>query len=179
MSAALANAYDFDLFEAPRLIKQHSVQADTWLLLEADSTLDDIPARVDVIVPFSLWKTESAALATHNGRVGVWLESDQAVEELAGSIAQLPLIALNFPHFTDGRHYSSARLLRERYGFKGELRAIGDVLRDQLFFLQRCGFDAFVIREDRCAEDALNGLKDFSQSYQAASDQPLPLFRRR
>ena len=72
-----------------------------------------------------------------------------------------------------------ARLLRDRYGYTGEVRAIGDVLRDQLFFMQRCGFDAFVIREDRSAEDALQSLKDFSETYQAATDQPQPLFRRR
>ena len=73
----------------------------------------------------------------------------------------------------------NARLLRDRYKFKGELRAIGDVLRDQLFFMARCGFDAFAIRADKDPEDALQSLKDFSVTYQAATDEPLPLFRRR
>jgi len=94
-------------------------------------------------------------------------------------LAHFQVIALNFPSFTDGRHYSSARLLRERYGYKGEIRAIGDVLRDQLFYMRRCGFDAFAIRADRDPVDALEGLKDFSVTYQAAADDERPLFRRR
>lgn len=89
------------------------------------------------------------------------------------------MIAVNFPAFTDGRGFSSARLLRERYGYKGEIRAIGDVLRDQLFFMRRCGFDAYAIRADRSPEDALVSLDDFSEVYQTSVEQPLPLFRRR
>ena len=91
----------------------------------------------------------------------------------------MPLIALDFPVFTDGRHFSSARLLRERFGYKGEVRAIGDVLRDQLFFMQRCGFDAMAVRADCDAEDALLGLSGFSVVYQTSVEQPQPLFRRR
>src|SRR5690606_12426030 len=100
-------------------------------------------------------------------------------EEIAEDLQHFQVVALNFPAFTDGRHYSSARLLRERYGYKGEVRAIGDVLRDQLFLMRRCGFDAFAVRPDRDPYDALLGLKDFSVTYQAASDDPRPLFRRR
>lgn len=89
------------------------------------------------------------------------------------------VIALNFPVFSDGRNYSNARLLRDRYGYQGELRSIGDVLRDQLFFMHRCGFDAYALREDHDPHAALASLQDFSEVYQAATDQPLPLFRRR
>lgn len=89
------------------------------------------------------------------------------------------VIALNFPAFTDGRHCSSAYLLRNRYGYKGELRAIGDVLRDQLFSYQRVGFDAFALRADKDPVDALKAFEEFSEVYQASTDQPLPLFRRR
>jgi uncharacterized protein (DUF934 family) len=94
-------------------------------------------------------------------------------------VGQLPLIAVYFPKFLDGRGYSTARLLRERYGYRGELRAIGDVGRDQLFYLARVGFDAFLIPEGRDARDALNAFADFPETYQGAVDQPLPLFRRR
>ena len=87
-------------------------------------------------------------------------------------------IDLAFPKFADGRAHSQARLLRERYGYRGELRAVGDVLRDQLFFMARNGFDAFELRADRCLEDALEAFGDFSDSYQPAADQPLPLYRR-
>ena len=86
---------------------------------------------------------------------------------------------MNFPKFTDGRGYSSARLLRDRYSFRGEIRAIGDVLQDQLFYMKRCGIDAYALREDKDIVAALASLRDFSETYQAAVDQPQPLFRRR
>ena len=86
---------------------------------------------------------------------------------------------VNFPQFTDGRGYSIARLLRERYGWRGELRAIGDVLRDQLFYLSRCGFDAFALRDDQDPHAALTAFDDFSEAYQASVERPQPLFRRR
>ena len=88
-------------------------------------------------------------------------------------------VEVNFPSFTDGRGYSTARLLRERFGYRGELRAVGDVQRDQLFNLARCGFDAFLLRKDEDAADALAALEDFSEAYQASVERPLPLFRRR
>jgi uncharacterized protein (DUF934 family) len=86
---------------------------------------------------------------------------------------------VNFPKFGDGRGYSAARLLRERYGWRGELRAIGDIFRDQLQFLAGCGFDAFALREGEDPQEALAGFGVFSESYQATVAQPLPLFRRR
>jgi uncharacterized protein (DUF934 family) len=90
----------------------------------------------------------------------------------------LAVIAVDFPKFSDGRGYSIAFNLRKRLGYTGELRAIGDVLRDQLFQMQRCGFDAYATRQDRSIDDALKGLTVFSETYQASVDQPLPLFRR-
>jgi uncharacterized protein (DUF934 family) len=88
-------------------------------------------------------------------------------------------VEVNFPNFTDGRGYSIARLLRARYGYGGELRAVGDVQRDQLFNLARCGFNAFLLRKDEDADEALAAFDDFSETYQASVDQPQPLFRRR
>lgn len=150
------------------------VAEDAWQLLPADHA-GDIPAG-PVIVPLALW------LANENLHqrpdTGVWLDSHEEPESLAGHTAHLPMIAVRFPAFTDGRGYSIARLLRERLGYTGELRAFGDVLRDQLFFMKRCGFNSYAVREDRPAESALPGLSDFSVTYQAASDNPLPLFRR-
>ena len=95
----------------------------------------------------------------------------------ADDLAYFSMIAIPFPLFTDGRGYSLARILREQYDFKGELRAVGDVLQDQLFYMKRCGFNAFVIRSDKNIEEALSSLHDFSVTYQAATDQPLPHFR--
>ncbi len=109
----------------------------------------------------------------------MWLSPEADPEVLASDISHLPLIAVDFPQFTDGRGYSTGRLLREKYRYAGELRAIGDVLRDQLFYLRQCGFNAFAVRADHNLEDALRGLRDFSDSYQATVVTPLPLFRRR
>ncbi|MDR1462066.1 MAG: DUF934 domain-containing protein, partial [Azoarcus sp.] len=111
--------------------------------------------------------------------VGVWLDSDESPEAIAADLAHFSVIAVNFPKFTDGRGYSTARLLRERYGYAGELRAIGDVLQDQLYFMRRCGFNAYAVRADKDIEAALAGLADFDESYQPAVDSPQPLFRRR
>ena len=162
-----------------RLIKNGAVVNDSWHVLDKDATLDGLPNSDSIIVPLALWLEHSHALKARDGGLGVWLDSDEEVESIAGDLDQFQVIALNFPVFSDGRNYSNARLLRDRYQYQGEVRAIGDVLRDQLFFMQRCGFDAFALRADRNADEALESLKDFSNCYQAATDQPLPLFRRR
>jgi hypothetical protein len=86
---------------------------------------------------------------------------------------------VNFPVFTDGRGYSIGRLLRERYGYTGELRAVGDIMQDQLFYLSRVGFDAFLLRADQSVEGAITALDSFSEAYQASVERPDPLFRRR
>ncbi|UJJ31226.1 DUF934 domain-containing protein [Halopseudomonas maritima] len=162
-----------------RLIKNGEVVNDSWHLLDKDATLDGLPNSDSIIVPLALWLEHSHALKARDGGLGVWLDSDEEVESIADDLSQFQVVALNFPVFSDGRNYSNARLLRDRYQYQGEVRAIGDVLRDQLFFMQRCGFDAFDLRADRNADEALESLKDFSNTYQAATDQPLPLFRRR
>ena len=162
----------------PVIIKNNQVIEDLWTLLNADAQLDQALQTQQVIVPLSLWQQHKSELQAVQ-QLGVWLEADQAIEDLIDDLAHFAVIALNFPVFTDGRHFSSARLLRERYAYTGEIRAIGDVFRDQLFFMQRCGFDAYVIRADLCPTDALKSLTELSVSYQAAYDQNLPLYRRR
>ena len=89
------------------------------------------------------------------------------------------MVAIAFPVFTDGRGYSLARLVRERLGFRGELRAVGDVQRDQIFYLLRCGFDAFALGAGKQLDEALGAFEDFTEAYQAGADQPIPLYRRR
>jgi len=98
------------------------------------------------------------------------------VTEKIGSAAR---IEVNFPKFGDGRGFSLARLLRERHGYKGELRAVGEVARDHLYYMEQCGFDAFLLRDGEDVEEALAAFDDFSEAYQATAAQPLPLFRRR
>jgi uncharacterized protein (DUF934 family) len=161
------------------LIKQRRLTSDSWSLLSAGATLADVPATGDVIVPVALWREYRDILALRTGRTGVWLEGHEDPSVIAPDLERLPLIAVNFPKFSDGRGFSVGRLLRERYGFKAELRAIGDVLRDQLLFLHRCGFDAFALRYDQDAEAAAAAFDDFTEAYQAGVDQPAPLFRRR
>jgi uncharacterized protein (DUF934 family) len=162
-----------------RIIKSGQIIDETWHLLPKDATLDGISNCDDIIVPLSLWVEHSNALKARDGGLGVWLEAGEEIEEIAADLGNFQVIALNFPSFTDGRHSSTACLLRQRYGYKGEVRAIGDVLRDQLFALKRCGFDAFALRADMDVEDALKAFSDYTHVYQASSDQPLPLFRRR
>ncbi len=160
------------------IIKKNQVVTDQWTLLSADTTLDEALRTEQAIIPFALWQQHKAQLQNVQP-LGIWLESNEVIEDLSEDLAQFAVIALNFPVFTDGRHFSSARLLRERYAYTGEIRAIGDVLRDQLFFMQRCGFDAYAIRADRCPTDALQSLTELSVTYQAAYDENLPLYRRR
>ena len=143
----------------------------------------EIPAG-RVIVPLSVWLNRKDELQPRldAGELGVWLESFETIESLVASVDspnRLPVIALNFPKFVDGRHYSTAVLLRTRLGFTNELRAIGDVLRDQLFFLKQTGFNAFAVRADRDIHDALKGLADFTEPYLGSTENPAPLFRRR
>jgi uncharacterized protein (DUF934 family) len=162
----------------PRLIKDGAIVEDRWTLARDAVALSDVPAGVSTIVPLALWRSEHDALAAR-GEIGVWLKPDDDPGALADDVATLPLIAIDFPKFSDGRGYSIARLVREQHRFAGELRAIGDVLRDQLYYLRQCGFNAFKVRADRDLDDALKGLRDFSENYQATVERPIPLFRRR
>ena len=162
-----------------QIIKGNEVVQDTWQLLSKDATLEQVTNTGDIIVPLALWLEHAHALKARDGRLGVWLDSDEEAERIADDLAHFQVIALNFPVFSDGRNYSNARLLRDRYQYQGELRSIGDVLRDQRFFMHRCGFDAYALREDHDPHAALASLNDFSEVYQASTDQPLPLFRRR
>ena len=162
----------------PRLIKDNAIVDDRWTLLREAASPADVPDGLAAIVPLALWRAERDALRAR-GEIGVWLKPDEDPELLAADVGALPLIAVDFPQFTDGRGYSTARLLREKHGFAGELRAIGDVLRDQLYYLRQCGFNAFAVRADRDLEDALKSLTDFSDNYQATWARPVPLFRRR
>ncbi len=155
-----------------RLIKRRHLADDTWQVIQPGEA---VPAEGDVLVSLSVWQNQLPALKQRKGSTGVWLGPADDPADLG----HFPdLIAVDFPVFTDGRGYSTGRLLRQRYGFTGELRAIGDILRDQLFELARCGFDSFLLREDQDAQAALRAFDDFSDSYQSAADQGA-LFERR
>ena len=164
-----------------KLIRNRRVAADSWQLLKvaADGAPPAVSAEGDVIVPLKLWLARRDALAVRAGRTGVWLDSLDSAEALAADVKRLPLIAVNFPVFSDGRGYSTARLLRERYFYTNELRAIGDVGRDHLLNMQRCGFDAFALRDGEDADSALEAFDELPVAYQASVVEPQPLFRRR
>ena len=162
------------------VIKGREVIADDWAVLRLDEGVDaatvEIPAG-KVIVPLAVWEAQQNALSARRP-LGVWLPADTAPDALKGRLEAFDVVAVDFPKFSDGRGYSIAYNLRMRLGWKGELRAIGDVLRDQLFSMQRVGFDCYATRPDRSIHDALKGLTVFSETYQASVDNSLPLYRR-
>ncbi|TDF81523.1 DUF934 domain-containing protein [Pseudomonas sp. H9] len=147
---------------------------DDWQLVRDSAS--QIPEGA-LILPLQAWLARQALYPER--RDALWLGPDDEVEPLRPWLAQLSLIAVDFPSFRDGRGYSQAYLLRTRLGWSGELRAIGDVLRDQLSHMRQCGFDSFAIREDKSAEDALKGLAGMSVLYGRSVIEPRPLFRRR
>ncbi|MEN3367042.1 MAG: hypothetical protein V7606_4316 [Burkholderiales bacterium] len=162
------------------IIKNRNVVADDWtvLRLKEGETPEgvEVPAG-KVIVPLTVWKAQQDKLQGR-AELGVWLASSERAEDLKDELDNFKVIAVDFPKFMDGRGYSIAYNLRSRLGYTGELRAVGDVLRDQLFYMHRVGFDAFAVREDKNIHDALKGLTDFSETYQSSWDQKNPLFRR-
>lgn len=163
------------------LIKGTRIVADNWQRLErsAEGSLPALPQRGEVIVPLALWLERGAELVAHLDRLGVWLDSHEEPEVIARDVGRFDVIAVNFPKFQDGRGFSIARLLRERFGYKRELRAIGHITRDHLYYMEACGFDAFELREGEDAEEALAAFGAFSEAYQASVTRPVPLFRRR
>jgi uncharacterized protein (DUF934 family) len=142
----------------------------------------EIPATGKILLPLTVWQAHKTALETRMaaGEIGIILATHEPIEHLIEAFSDLnslPLIAIFVERFADGRNFTLGNLLRTRYGFKNELRAIGDVLRDQLFFLKRSGYNSYLIRADRNAEEALASLKDFSQPYQGAVDEVNPVWR--
>ena len=158
------------------LIKQGKVVDDPWIRVADESPL---PAAGAVIVSLERWNAEQDALLARAEPLGVRLASHQPARELAPHLGRLSLVALEFPTFRDGRAYSTARLLRERYGYNGELRAVGNVLRDQFLFMVRCGFNAFEIATEDEAAAWQKAVNEFSVWYQAAADDRLPAARLR
>ena len=164
----------------PQIIKGRAVVDDDWSVLKLDEGQAADTVEVPegkIIVPLAVWQAQRTVLAGR-AALGVWLASDESAAVLKDDLGHFAVIAIDFPKFTDGRGYSIAYNLRRRLGWTGELRAIGDVLRDQLFQMARCGFDAYATRQDRSIHDAVKGLSVFSETYQATVDNPIPLFRR-
>jgi len=183
---------EWTLVKLPEAQVEERIQAGKVVLfkLTGESTVTEeqianteIPASGKIIVPLSVFVERNNELASRiaQGEVGVWLATHELLEYLIQQqpdLNALPIIAVFVERFADGRIFSLGTLLRTRYGYKNELRAFGDVLRDQLFFLKRSGYTSFIIRKDRSAQDAIASLNDFSKPYQGAVDEPQPVFRR-
>ncbi|CAB1367852.1 DUF934 domain-containing protein [Denitratisoma oestradiolicum] len=165
-----------------KLIKDRRIIEDTWqtLFLAEEETPESVAVPAEpVIVPLAVWLAQRETLAQRQPTLGVWLSPEDEPGDIADDLARFPVVGVHFPVFRDGRGYSTATLLRARYGYRGELRAMGDILRDQLHYLHRVGFDTFAIRTELPAEELLSGFDDFSVAYQGAFRDPQPLFRRR
>lgn len=159
------------------IIKRGEIVTSTYRHVADDEAL---PAGDrDITVSLARLVKQPELLDTYGGRIGVRLVPGDELDALLPHLDRIAIVAVEFPKFTDGRGYSLARLLRDRHGYRGELRAIGHVLRDQLFYLHRCGFDAFEMAPGKSLDDALQAFGEFSVRYQAAADDPRPLFRRR
>lgn len=161
------------------LFKLHG--EETFSQKQIDAT--EIPDSGKVLLPLTVWLARKETLADRMaaGEIGILMQTHEPIESLAEAfddINKLPLIAIFVERFADGRNFTLGNLLRTRYNFKNELRAVGDVMRDQLYFLKRSGFDSYEIKAGRNAQEAIDSLNDFSEPYQGAVDEPNPVWRR-
>lgn len=164
-----------------QIILDKQIAKDDWTLVADDVALTD----ANEVINFSRWANaegadKDALVAKRDaGTLGIQLNAGDTADLLAADSQGFALVNVEFPKFADGRGYSAARLLRERYGFTGQLRAVGDVLFDQLFYMMRCGFNAMAMRADQDLDLAVKGFETFSTPYQGDVNDPRPLFRRR
>lgn len=149
-----------------QIIRNNSVVDDPWQKLDSEPC----PDSGDITVSVERWKQEKNRLSNHNGKLGVRLSPEASVDDIASDLDRLDLIILEFPALTDGRLFSVARILRGRMGYRGEIRASGSFIRDQIFFLSRVGVDSFELDSESDPESAISALAEFSVKYQPSSD---------
>lgn len=158
-------------------IKDQKPTEDEWMPFTGLENVDNLPTG-DIYVPLEEWKVQREALLKRNSRLGVVLSNTDDISDLVDDLDRLDLVVLEFPKMADGRAFTQARLLRDRLGYKGEIRATGDVLRDQIFYMQRCGFNSFEIRDGENMDSALKAFGEMTVTYQPACDESLPIWRR-
>lgn len=159
------------------LILNHASSTDDWAFLPLPEGIEPDELQVPAgktIIPLAVWQAQAALHARTD--VGVWLPNTTEPEHIHLNWAAFPVIALDFPKFTDGRSYSIAYVLRNRLGFKNQLRAVGDVLVDQVFLMSRVGFNAMKLRDNQKIESALRALNAFKTPYQGSTDDSRPFF---
>jgi len=158
----------------PLLINRDVATADSWQLVDEENL--SLHINEDIVVPFELFVTQRETLLSKDGLLGVEINGDQDLNLLLQNLDKLALVAIDFPAFTDGRGFSFARILR-RSGFTGQIRAVGDVTQDRLAHLERCGFDAFAIPEERYNPEMVDSFAEVSVRYQGCADDERPIFR--
>jgi len=154
-----------------QIIKDKVIIEDDWIHYTGEG---DLPEG-NLIVSLETWQNGGLS----GRKIGLRLEPGDSLKAIKDDLDRFDLIAINFPTFNDGRGYSLAKILRDRLGYKQEIRAIGDIMRDQLFYMQRCGFNAYEIKAGGNITDALKAFEDFSVKYQVSSDEASPLYRRK
>ncbi len=160
------------------ILRDGELVGDDWTVIE-DGRTEIESGGGKVIVPLARWRAERETLLAQHAAVGVLVPNTADIEAVYPEIADRPLLALQFPAFADGRALSQAVVLRKRLGFRGELRAVGDVIRDLVFWLGRCGFDSIVPRKDQSLEACKAALLEIRVAYQAAADEHTPIWIRR
>ncbi|MBS1119228.1 MAG: oxidoreductase [Deltaproteobacteria bacterium] len=158
-----------------QIIRKRAITDDDFVHVPDGAALPDTGKP---IVTLAYYVEARDALLGRYPSLGVRITSDKLPLDIP-ELGRLALVAIEFPRFTDGRGYSIARQLRDRHGFTGEIRAVGWVLRDQLYYLERCGFDAFELKPGKPLESALEAFGEFTVTYQAGVDDPRPIYRRR
>lgn len=160
----------------PKLIKNGMASHYEWQVLTDSNAVEMANlSQGRHLIPLQDWLT----IENKNDSIGVFIDGDTSPEAITHAISSAPAIAIHFSAFADGRGFSLARILREDCEYAGELQATGNYIQDQLFYLKRCGFDAYVVPDESDIDSMLTSLNDFTDSYQASSDESRPLFRRR
>ncbi len=160
-----------------KVINNRQIVEDCWQAIGDESSIQQL-ADGKVIISLAFWNQHKPALRQRSEALAIKLNPEDDVATIANELSEFALVVLQFPSFRDGRAYSQARNLRQRYDYQGEIRACGNVLRDQLAFMERVGFNSFEIDDHQDINDAINGFDEIKVKYQASSDEPLPLYKR-
>ena len=183
---------DWETIMLPKIDVEVKKQAGKVVMFKLTGDNSPPPEQVDktkfsnsgnVILPMKVFLKHKTQLQKRlkNKEIGIWIDTHEEIESFIEEIEDInafPILAIRVGKFADGRIFSIGSQLRTKFKYKNILRAFGDVLRDQLFFLKRTGFDSYLIREDRNANDALNALKDFTLPYQGSINDPMPAWKK-